>query len=160
MRGTTTLREQLAKHRDTERCASCHRKIDPAGFALENFDVIGGWRTWYRSLGEGERVNRFRDKSANVRVSYRKGPEVDASGQTTDGVPFQDVREFKALLLKDPKRIARGLTRKLMIYATGRGLGFSDRIEIQRIVDSVAKQDYGFRSLVHEITQSKSFHRP
>jgi hypothetical protein len=47
-----------------------------------------------------------------------------------------------------------------MIYATGRGLGFSDRPEIQRIVDSVAKQDYGFRSLVHEITQSKSFHRP
>mgnify|MGYP001165075919 CR=1 FL=1 len=160
VRGTTTLREQLAKHRDVERCASCHRKIDPAGFALENFDVIGGWRTWYRSLGEGERVNRFRDKFANVRVSYRKGPEVDASGQTADGEPFQDVRAFKALLLKDSKRIARGVTRKLMVYATGRGLGFSDRPEIQRIVDSVAKQDYGFRSLVHEITQSKSFHRP
>jgi hypothetical protein len=160
VRGATTLRDQLAKHRDTERCASCHDKIDPAGFALENFDVIGGWRTWYRSLGEGERVNRYRDKFANVRVSYRKGPEVDASGQTTDGEPFQGIRSFKALLLKDPKRIARGLTRKLMIYATGRGIGFSDRPEIQRIVDSVAKQGYGFRSLVHEITQSKSFHRP
>ena len=93
-------------------------------------------------------------------MSYRKGPEVDASGQTADGEPFQDIREFKALLLKDPKRIARGLTRKLMIYATGRGLGFSDRPEVQPLVDSVATPDYGFRSLVLDITQSKSFHRP
>jgi hypothetical protein len=160
IRGATTLRNQLAKHRDSERCAACHNKIDPPGFALENFNVIGGWRTWYRSLGAGERVNLYKDKWANVRVAYRKGPNVDATGQMLDAGRFKDIRQFKALLLKQPDKIARNLTRKLMIYATGRELGFSDRPEVERIVAAVAKQKYGFRSLVHQIIQSESFHRP
>jgi len=160
IRGATTLREQLAKHRDSERCASCHRTIDPPGFALENFNVIGGWRTWYRSLGVGERVNKYRDKHANVRVAYRKGPDVDATGELSGAGSFVDIRGFKSLLLKKPDRITRGLTRKLMVYAVGRGLGFSDRPQVTRIVKTVAKKGYGLRSLMHEVIQSEYFRNP
>ena len=85
--GATTLREQLDKHRNVTSCAGCHNKIDPPGFALERFDPIGGWRDWYRSTGEGDRINdRFIDPPTNrVRVRYRKGPQVDASGVTPSG---------------------------------------------------------------------------
>lgn len=163
IRGATTLREQLAKHRNTERCASCHRKIDPPGFAMEIFDVIGGERTFYRSLGEGERLNiyaSFAAEYAHVRVGYRKGPSVDSTGELIGSGPFKDIGEFKRMLLKQPERIARGLTKKLMVYALGRPLGFSDRPDMENLVDRIAKQNYGFRSLVHEITQSDSFRRP
>lgn len=162
IRGATTLREQLAKHRNTERCASCHRKIDPPGFALESFDVIGGQRTFYRSLGVGERLNIYANPAAayaHVRVAYRKGPAVDSTGELLDAGKFNDIREFKSMLLKQPRSIARGITRKLMVYALGRELGFSDRPEVQRIVEAIAKKDYGFRTLIHEVTQSESFRR-
>ncbi len=160
IRGTTTLREQLAKHRNVKSCAGCHSKIDPPGFALEGFDVIGGQRTWYRSLGEGERVNLFRDKHANVRVAYRKGPNVDATGALSSGEPFEDIRTFKRLLLRDPNRLAHGMTHQLMTYALGRGLGFSDRPDVDAIVKSIEPDRYRFRDLIHAIVASDAFTRP
>jgi len=160
IRGATTLRQQLDKHRDSERCAACHAKIDPPGFALESFDVIGGHRTWYRSLGAGERVEKFRDKHSRIRVAYKKGLDVDPTGELAGAGSFEGVRGFKALLLKQPDRVARGLTHKLLTYATGRGLGFSDRPEIERLVSSVSRKNYGLRSLIHEVVQSESFRRP
>lgn len=160
IRGTKSIREQLAKHRDSSSCAACHRKIDPPGFALEAFDVIGGHRDWYRSLGEGERVDRFIDAGSNVKVRYRKGPTVDASGELPDGRRFADIREFKRLLKADPDGLARCLTEKLLTYGVGRGMGFSDRSSIEAVVAAVRKQQYGFRSLIHEVVQSDIFHRP
>ncbi len=154
IRGATTIREQLRKHRNVDSCASCHSHIDPPGFALESFDAIGGWRDWYRSLGEGERVNLEINRR---RVQYRRGPDVDPSGALANGREFADIRELKKLLLADPRQITRGLTEKLLVYATGRGLGFSDRPSVAGIVDKAGKRHNGFRSLIHEVVQSDTF---
>ncbi|HVE38546.1 MAG TPA: DUF1592 domain-containing protein [Planctomycetota bacterium] len=160
IRGATTLREQLAKHRNVEACAVCHRRIDPPGFVLENFDVIGGWRDWYRTSGQGETVERYADAHASVRVRYRKGKTVDATGQTAQGRPFADIREFKKLLLEDKDGFTRCLAEKLLTVALGRAVGFSDRPALDAIVAAVRRQDYGFRALIHEIVQSESFRGP
>src|SRR5262249_144520 len=90
IRGATTIREQLAKHRQNAECAGCHARIDPAGFALENFDVIGGWREYYRSVGEGETVNL-----GGRKMKYLKGPAVDAADVLPDGRRFRDIDEYK-----------------------------------------------------------------
>jgi len=160
IRGATTVREQLDKHRNVASCAGCHRQIDPPGFALESFDVIGGWRDWYRSLGEGERVDRYIEPANNIRVRYRKGPVVDSTGMTPEGKNFQDIREFKRLLLENEEPVARCLAEKLLTYATGRGMGFSDRPAIEAIVRKNRQQNFGFRSLIHEVVQSETFRRP
>ena len=143
IRGATTIREQLDKHRNNESCAVCHVKIDPPGFALENFDVIGGWRENYRVL------------DANKRAAT--GPKIDASYQLADGRAFHDIAQFKSLLLKDPDQIARCLTGKLMTYATGAGIQFADRAVVDDIVARVKAKDYGLRSIVHEVVQSRVF---
>ena len=154
------MREQLAKHRDIESCAVCHRQIDPAGFALENFDVIGGWRDNYRTLGNGTRPAFSQHPITFAWVRYRIGLPVDATGQTPDGKSFHDIRDFKRLLLADRRQLALGVTRRLVTYALGRQLGFSDRPSINRIVANIEDDNYGFRSLVHQIVQSELFRRP
>jgi hypothetical protein len=156
IRGATTIREQLQKHQNAESCAACHRYIDPPGFALESFDAIGGWRDWYRSLGDGERVDL---EIHHRRVQYKKGKTVEPSGQLPDGRKFADIRQFKQLLLDDKPQLARCLTEKLLTYGLGRELGFSDRAAVSEIAANVAKQDYGFRSLIHEVVQSETFSR-
>ncbi|MCO8125024.1 DUF1592 domain-containing protein [Stieleria sp. TO1_6] len=160
IRGATTLREQLAKHRDSESCATCHRKIDPAGFALENFDVIGGWRDRYRTLGDGPRPKQSRDPHTFAWVRYRIGKPVDATGQTEDGKAFTDITQFKRLLLEDQRQLVHAMTEQLATYALGRRIGFSDRDSIDQIVDQVIAQQCGFRSLVHAITQHELFQQP
>jgi hypothetical protein len=160
IRGTTTLRQQLDQHRNVPSCAGCHSRIDPPGFALESFDVIGGWRDRYRSLGVGDRVDRYVDVGARVRVQYKLGPRVDAAGALPDGTAFQGIRDFKKLLLKDPDGLARALTSKLLAYALGRGIGFSDRDDVGRIAAAAKAKNYGFRSLLHEIVRSETFRSP
>jgi hypothetical protein len=160
IRGTTTLRDQLAKHRTVPSCAGCHSKIDPPGFALENFDVIGGWRDRYRSLGAGDKVDKPLDAYGRFKAQYKLGPPVDASGELPGGGGFKEIREFKKLLLRDKDGLAGALTGKVLSYALGRSLGFSDRAEIARIAGSVKASHYGFRSLIHEIVQSPSFRAP
>jgi hypothetical protein len=152
IRGATTIRDQLAKHRQSAECASCHVKIDPPGFALENFDVIGGWRDHYRSIGAGEPVVVDGRKKR-----YLNGPKVDAADALPDGRGFQNIDEFKQLLLTDKEQLARALTDKLLTYATGAAPTIGDRAEIESIVRKIGCKNYGFRSLVHEIVQSKVF---
>jgi hypothetical protein len=151
-RGSTTVREQLAKHRRDAACAACHAKIDPPGFALESFDVIGGWRDNYRSTGNGKDV-----VIDGRRMPYLKGPKVDAAGVLPDGQKFRDIDELKQLFLKDKDRIARALTVKLMTYATGGPPGAADKAEIDVIVRKAREKGYGFRALVHEVVQSPPF---
>ncbi|MCE9529965.1 MAG: DUF1592 domain-containing protein [Planctomycetes bacterium] len=152
IRGSTTIREQLAKHRNASACAACHAKFDFAGFALESFDVIGGWRDNYRTTGNGGVV--FVD---GRRMSYHLGKKVDPSDVMPDGQKFQNVDEFKQLLLRDKDQIARSLTTKLLTYATGGPPEMSDKAEIEAIVAAIKRKDYGFRSLVHEVVLSKVF---
>lgn len=161
--GATSLRDLLKKHSESKSCVGCHRKIDPPGFALERFDPIGGWRDWYRSMGEGERIEpvRFVDPPINkVRVRYKKGLPVDASGTTSDGYDFADFKEFKAHLANRHDMIARTLTEKLLAYSLGRGMGFSDRPDIENIVESTTESNYGLRSLIHAVVQSPAFRKP
>jgi mono/diheme cytochrome c family protein len=154
IRGATTIRNQLAKHRANELCASCHVKIDPPGFALENFDVIGGWREHYRSVGDGEPV-----VLNGRRVRYLNGPAVDASDVLPDGRKFQNIDEFKQLLLADKDQLARSLAAKLLSYGTGAAPTAAEQTEIERIVDKIRDKNYGFRALVHEVVQSPVFQR-
>ncbi len=151
-RGATTIREQLAKHRKDAACAGCHAKIDPPGFALENFDVIGGWRNNYRSSGNGKEV-----VIDGKRMPYLKGPKVDAGDTTPDGQRFRDIDEFKQILLKDKEQMARALAVKLATYATGAAPGTADKREVDAILDKIRGKNYGFRTLVHEIVQSQLF---
>jgi hypothetical protein len=152
IRGATSIRQQLAKHRERAECAGCHAKIDPPGFALESFDVIGGWREYYRSVGQGGPA------VVNGRtMRYKKGPDVDPADVLPDGSRFKNIDEFRQLLLKDKDQLARALAGKLMTYATGGAPGKADRAEVDAIVAKARAQDYGFRTLVHEMVQSRLF---
>lgn len=152
IRGATTIREQLAKHRNVESCAGCHTSIDPPGFALENFDVIGGWREFYRTNGNGKPVTIDGKK-----MPYLHGKPVDAGDVTPDGKRFSNIDDYKKLLLDEEDKFARGLTTKLMTYATGGTIEATDLREIHAIVDRAKAKGFGFRTLLHEIVQSELF---
>ncbi|MEY2880160.1 MAG: hypothetical protein RLZZ15_2540, partial [Verrucomicrobiota bacterium] len=154
-RGAVTIREQLAQHRTLETCAACHTKIDPAGFALESFDVMGGWRERYRALGGGK-PDAGLGKGGQKFVFHAALP-VDAAGALPDGRAFTDVRELKKLLLADEKQIAKNLAEQLVVFATGAPVGFADRAKIEAILARTAGKSYGVRSLIGEIVQSELF---
>ncbi|HET6881774.1 MAG TPA: DUF1592 domain-containing protein, partial [Pirellulales bacterium] len=156
VRGATTIREQLAKHRADAVCASCHRRIDPPGFALESFDVIGGFRTRYRSIGDGDTAERGAIDPL-IPLSFKLGPAVDSAGILPDGRTFADIQEYQALLAESPARLLRNLARQLAIYAAGRNLRFSDRATIDQIVRRTQDQGGGLRTLIHELVQSPLF---
>jgi Protein of unknown function (DUF1592)/Protein of unknown function (DUF1588)/Protein of unknown function (DUF1585) len=155
-RGATTIRQQLELHRADESCAGCHAKIDPIGFALESFDVAGGWRDHYRSLGEtGDAYAGFGKNGQPF--TFRKGPTVDASGSLESGETFRDIFELKKLLLKEERAIARNLLNQLLIYATGASPRFSDRVEVEQILDRLAPAHFPIRSVIEEVVYSPLF---
>jgi mono/diheme cytochrome c family protein len=160
IRGATTIREQLAQHRATENCAGCHARIDPPGFALENYDVIGGWREKYRVVAERKNwVNNRTGPLARYLAAwqYGLGPAVEAGDELPDGRKFADIAEFKKLLLEHPEQIARCLTEKLVTYATGQPVGFGDHAAVGQILAEAKATDYGLRSLVHAVVASELF---
>jgi hypothetical protein len=152
IRGATTIRQQLDKHRHTPACAACHRAIDPPGFALENFDVIGGWRDFYRGT-RGQLVDLANYPGRKI----FRGLDVEQGGETPDGKPFKGIEEYKQILLADKDQVARNLARKLIIYATGADIQFADREVVEELVVKARENKYGFRSLVHEVVQSRVF---
>lgn len=156
-RGTNTIRELLAKHRDDATCNACHRSIDPPGFALECFDVIGGFRTNYRNhkSGSGEQPNE--DFAGRKIWEYKIGMPVDASGQLPTGQPFSGITQYKKMLLSKKGQVARSLIENLIVYSTGAKIQFADRAEVQRILDVCKKKDYGMKTMLYEIVASKIF---
>ncbi len=158
IRGAVTIRQQLEKHRADLSCASCHARMDPPGFALESFDVMGGWRDRYRAVAEEKPGVDGRGKNGHPFV-YHHGLPVDAAGEMPDGRPFHDIRDFKRLLLEDEVTLARNLTKQMLVYATGSPIRFSDRAEIDQIVARSATNHYGLRTLIHQIIQSDLFLR-
>ena len=152
IRGATTIRQQLDKHRHTAACASCHRSIDPPGFALETFDVIGGWRDFYR----GTRGTQVDLANYPGRKIFR-GLAVEKGGETPEGKAFQDVDDYKQLLLADKDQLARNLVQKLIVYSTGADVQFADREVVEQLVEKSREKNYAFRSLVHEVVQSRVF---
>ncbi len=154
-RGATTIREQLSKHRADASCAACHRKMDPPGFALESYDVIGGYRERYRSLEKGVPVSfRFPDGTG---VRYREGPPVDPSGETSGGEPFADWASFQLIALAHPDVIARAFAGQMLTYATGAEISYADRRELEHILEKTKPSQYGIQSLIHAIAQSTLF---
>lgn len=154
--GATTIREQLARHRSDPACATCHQKIDPPGFALENFDVMGAWRVRYRaSLENGEKGV---DQQFNgQRARFKLGLPVDSEGQLPDGSEFRNINEFRELLLSRNDSMARNLLEQLLVYATGRPAGFADQAAVDDMMQELAHDGYGTRSMIHAIVQSQLF---
>jgi len=156
VRGARTIREQLDLHRADVNCASCHARMDPPGFALESFDVLGGFRTRYRSIGVGDPAPRGAIDPF-IGIGFRLGPPVDASGTLPDGRSFKGIQDFQTLMAADNERLLRNLARQFAVYGTGRGIAFSDRDEIAAIVANTQRHGGGVRTLIHELTQSRLF---
>jgi hypothetical protein len=137
VRGAVGIRDLMKKHSSNESCASCHQKIDPIGFAFENFDPAGVWRSKY-----GKK---------------KSSPAVYSEGKTHDGKDFKGIVEWKKHYAKNPKLLAKSFTNQLVTYATGAAPEFSDRYPVQVIVDQVSKQNYGMRSLIYATITSPLF---
>jgi hypothetical protein len=156
IRGAVTIRQQLEKHRADRTCASCHKAMDPPGFALESFDVMGAFRERYRAVSD--EVPPVKGYGMNgQKLEFHWGLPVDAAGELPDGRSFEDVREFKKLLLTDETALARNLVRQLSVFATGAPVRFTDRAEIEAILARAKARQYGVRTLVEELIQSQLF---
>jgi hypothetical protein len=156
VRGATTIRELLEKHRSDPSCAGCHASLDPPGFALESFDVIGGYRERYRTLEEGEPPERG-SIDPFIALAFKIGPSVDASGRMRDGTPFAGIREFKTLLASERRVLLANLARQFAVYATGRDLAFAERPALHEIVERTLEKGGGVRTLLLEVIQSRLF---
>ncbi len=130
---TASLRKRMEQHRKDPSCASCHARMDPIGFGLENYDAIGGWR-----LKDGQFP-------------------VDATGELADGKKFNGPLQLRTILKSNKDKFARALGEKLMIYALGRGLERTDKCVVDALADAAAKNNYRFSSLVMAIVQSEPF---
>lgn len=129
-----TLRERFAAHRKHASCAGCHQKIDPLGFALENYDAAGLWRE-----------------------TYSNGRKVDASGKLFSKHEFTNIIEFKKALLAEKDRFTRAFAAHLLSFALGREMGVADSLALEQIVTETAAADYRFQSLIKEIVLSPPF---
>jgi hypothetical protein len=156
IRGTVTIRQQLEKHRSDLSCASCHARIDPPGFALEAFDVMGGLRERYRAISENVPPEKGVGMNGQA-FTFHYGLPVDGAGTLSNGISFQDVREFKRILLSDERGVARNLTCQLAIYATGAPISFSDHGAIEQVLDRSSSNRWGVRTMIHSIVQSDLF---
>ncbi|NQV23416.1 MAG: DUF1592 domain-containing protein [Rhodopirellula sp.] len=167
IRGATTIRELLALHAKSEACSGCHARFDPVGVALENFDVLGSWRSRYRGLATqeakavGVESRTFKRLEGIDRAghdyAYTLAGTVDASGQLLDGRRFRDINELKGILAADSRQLARNLLHQFTVYSTGVPVRFSDRIEIETMLDACADNGYRVRDLIHALVQSRIF---
>jgi hypothetical protein len=142
IRGAKTIREQLSKHKNDSSCAACHVKIDPPGFALENYDPSGRWRDRYQKFQGRKRI---------------PGIVVDASAELPNGKSFENIDDFQRLILEDRKSVAANVVEKLLTYGTGAPISFKDRQTVEHCVQQAKDSDYGFRSLVHSVIKSDVF---
>jgi len=143
-----TTRERILAHQEKAQCASCHRKIDPIGFGLENFNAAGKWRT--------EDSYQLRDRRGRG-VGKRKTWSIDASGAFHKGPTFNDFHELRDLIAKREEDFARGLTEHLIEYALGRPFGFTDEDLANELVSSAKSKQFVLREFVQALVQSDSF---
>ena len=155
IRGAKTIRDLLAMHTKDASCASCHKLFDPVGFALETFDICGGWRERYRGLEEGDPVTGI-DRAGHD-FSYRLAHPVDPRGSLPDGRTFSDIKSLKALLADSSRQLASNLLHQFTAYATGGPVRFSDRRDIEAILDACAVDGYRVRDLLHGFVASGIF---
>ena len=138
-----TTRERLLAHQEQPQCASCHRKIDPIGFGLENFDAAGKWRTEdsYERKGVGQKTWQVDPAAA-----FHKGPA------------FKDFFELRDIIASKPEALARGFAEALIEYALGRPVAFSDDDLATGIVRQAHQKDFALREFIHALVASAAFH--
>jgi len=146
-RNAKTIRELMAAHTSEESCAGCHKRIDPPGFLLENFDAIGQWREFYP----------VRSTDAAGRTTTKPGPAVDAASTLPDGTRLKDVGDLKRYVLEHPEHFGRALTEKLFTYGSGRVPAYAERRQLHAISDRVLADGGGFRDLLLAIVESAPF---
>jgi hypothetical protein len=134
VRGAKSIREILAKHRDTPACSECHRKIDPLGFALEKFDPVGARR-----------------------AKYDRGQPIETAGELPGGQAFRDLAGLKRILVERKDRFAQALAAKLLAYACGRRMEPTDRAAVGRVAGELQVAGYGFRTLIERVVLSETF---
>ncbi|MFK7910004.1 MAG: DUF1592 domain-containing protein [Akkermansiaceae bacterium] len=137
IRGAKNIRDQLAKHSNSESCAACHLKIDPQGFALERYNPIGRPRQFYGKV--------------------KKSVKVDDSGITPEGDRFAGIEQWKDIYAERPEMLARAFAEQLLTYGTGASIRFSDRSELDKIVSDVKTHQYGIRSIIKAVVTSERF---
>ncbi|MEM9282666.1 MAG: DUF1592 domain-containing protein [Verrucomicrobiota bacterium] len=140
-RGATSIRDQLLKHSEIKTCAECHRNIDPPGFALENFDQIGRWRTKY----------------PDHKGRAGGGPVIDSTGVTNDGTDFKGPNDFKRYLVKRKDVFTRHLAERLLTYGAGRRVEALDRLSVDRVLEATQADGYGLRTMIREVVLSDYF---
>ena len=144
-----TIRQQMEAHRNSPACIGCHSKMDPIGFALENFDPIGNYRTVYHKT--------MRWNKRAVKTHKSKGPKVDPTSTLPTGEKINNLKDLKKALYKRRSQFAIALTEKLMTFATGREMTFKEHAEIKRIASLKPAEEYGFKDLVREVVKSEVF---
>ncbi|MCA9036897.1 MAG: DUF1592 domain-containing protein [Planctomycetaceae bacterium] len=142
IRGATSIRELLAKHRNNDSCASCHVKIDPPGFALENYDPSGRYRETYATGG---------------RANSNRAVRIDASYDMADGQHFHDTDEFRTIVQSRPESLARNFAAKLLTKGTGATVQFADRQDLDSIVESTRIDNFGVKSILKAVVRSAVF---
>ena len=146
-RGVKSIRELMAAHTEDASCAGCHKKLDPFGFVLENFDAVGKWRDTYPIQSADDRG----------RVVTKPGHPVDATGTLPDGTVLRDVTDLKRYIVARIDRFAAGLAEKIFIYGAGRVPNYADRKEIRAAAAKVSADDGGFRDLVLAVIETDAF---
>ena len=144
-----TTRERVVLHQEEPQCASCHRKIDPIGFGLENFDAVGGWRTTDSSMA----INDAGKPDPKTKKTWT----IDPAGALHGGPEFADFFGLREIVASRPEQFARGFTAALIEYALGRPCGFSDEPLIDQIVTDARSKDFAVRSFIHSLVQSQAF---
>lgn len=137
-----SVRARLDQHRNSENCGSCHRRVDPFGLALENYDAVGKWRDYQNGEGMNGRPN---------------DPPLDVSGSLPDGREFHSLPEFKAALLAEKEKFIRGFTEKLLCYALGRPIAYGDHLAVERIMAHAAEHDYRLQEVIQATVACEFF---
>ena len=146
-----TTRERLQAHQEDPQCASCHRKIDPIGFGLENFDAVGQWRT--------EDTYQVKDENGKPVTGASKTWTIQASAALHAGPTFQNYFELRDIIASRSDAFAAGFSAALIEYAIGRSVAFSDEPLIEEMVQSAKKQNLSTREFIHALTASETFRR-
>jgi mono/diheme cytochrome c family protein len=144
-----TARERVVLHQEAPQCASCHRKIDPIGFGMENFDAVGSWRTTDSSMA----INADGKPDPKTKKTWT----IDPAGALHGGPAFKDFFELREIVAARPEQFARGFTAALIEYALGRPCGFGDEPLVDAIVKDASSHDLATRSFIHSLVQSKAF---
>lgn len=144
-----TTRERLSAHQEEAQCASCHRRIDPIGMGLENFDAVGAWRT--------ENTYVVTDDNGKPVAGKEKTWTIDPSGQLHNGPAFDDYFELRDIIAAKQDDFARGITEGLLEYALGRPVGFRDETLVDSVIEQAKQNDYAFRAFLDAIVTSKEF---